>query len=140
MSNNKNHKRPVGHSLQRACLQPAPNTQNLKPRPPAASAKTKPSIAVKCQVKACALNLDRSPGPSGQTSAGGKMPHCCSTTRTYCTRPAQPRGSSATHTYCASARPPQYNMCVLRRASAVQHVCTTSDLPSTTWYSQDITR
>ena len=30
-----------GHSLRRACLQPATNTQSSKPRPPTANAKSK---------------------------------------------------------------------------------------------------
>ena len=33
-----------GHSLRRACLQPATNTQSSKPRPPTTNAKSKPHI------------------------------------------------------------------------------------------------
>ena len=36
-----NNKIIQGHSLRRACLQPATNTQNSKPRPPTSNARSK---------------------------------------------------------------------------------------------------
>ena len=35
-----------GHSLRRACLQPATNTQNSKPRPPTTNARSKGKLQV----------------------------------------------------------------------------------------------
>ena len=40
-----------GHSLRRACLQPATNTRNSKPRPPTTNAKSKGKLQNK--IKHC---------------------------------------------------------------------------------------
>ena len=39
-----------GHSLRRACLQPATNTQNSKPRPPTTNARSKGKLENKIKL------------------------------------------------------------------------------------------